>query len=353
MKNQTALLLTALLMSSAPAIASAADWKVTEVNGQVRIINQQSTRTAVAGAAVRPGEVVSTARSSRAVLVRGGDYMMVAPESRVRIAEPQTDGPLVQVVQDLGSALFKVEKKSAPHFAVRTPFLAAVVKGTTFSVNVSNEGASVQVVEGAVEVATLDGLSSRLITPGIIGMAPAGAAQITTEAEPPAPPAPETATPAPGAPDQAPAEASVPQVFEPQATGPIALEGPARGARRGAAPSVPEVSEARAPLAQITGGLIMGDATLGNPGVAAAVHEKLAEAGIEPRTPNANSNGGGNGDGNGNAGGNGNGNGSGNGNGGGNGNWNGNSGGNGNGNSGGNGNGNGGGNGNEIGRAHV
>src|SRR3546814_7909473 len=56
----------------------------------------------------------------------------------------------------------------SPHFGVQTPYLAAVVKGTTFSVTVDGTGASVQVVEGAVEVSTLDGGARDLILPGAI-----------------------------------------------------------------------------------------------------------------------------------------------------------------------------------------
>src|SRR3546814_14786860 len=62
--------------------------------------------------------------------------------------------------------VFSIKKKLTPHFGVQTPYLAAVVKGTTFSVTVDGTGASVQVVEGAVEVSTLDGGARDLILPG-------------------------------------------------------------------------------------------------------------------------------------------------------------------------------------------
>jgi hypothetical protein len=58
---------------------------------------------------------------------------------------------------------------------VNTPYLAAVVKGTTFSVTVTPAGASVQVTEGLVQVASLDGLASRFVSPGEIGMISASA----------------------------------------------------------------------------------------------------------------------------------------------------------------------------------
>src|SRR3546814_1605096 len=67
------------------------------------------------------------------------------------------------IVESAGNIVFSIKKKLTPHFGVQTPYLAAVVKGTTFSVTVDGTGASVQVVEGAVEVSTLDGGARDLI----------------------------------------------------------------------------------------------------------------------------------------------------------------------------------------------
>jgi FecR protein len=53
-----------------------------------------------------------------------------------------------------------------PHFIVDTPMLAAVVKGTTFTVVVDKDRSAVQVIEGAVEVAALDGGMSQLVAGG-------------------------------------------------------------------------------------------------------------------------------------------------------------------------------------------
>lgn len=66
----------------------------------------------------------------------------------------------------MGSLLFKVEKRASQHFEVETPYLAAVVKGTTFSVSVDGEASAVHVVEGAVEVKALATGQVGLIKPG-------------------------------------------------------------------------------------------------------------------------------------------------------------------------------------------
>ncbi len=167
-RSFTAALLIALL-STTSALAQAKAWRVTEIKGAVQIETNGVRRVANGPMQIAPGDVVTTGRDGRVVLTQGQDFVLVAPNSRLRIAEPKANG-LTQIFEDLGSAVFKIEKQSAPHFSVQTPYLAAVVKGTTFSVNVTNEGASVQVTEGAVQVSTLDGNATQLVTPGMIGM---------------------------------------------------------------------------------------------------------------------------------------------------------------------------------------
>jgi hypothetical protein len=119
--------------------------------------------------------IVAGARS-RAVLVRGRQYVVVSPNSRLRVsgAASNSTGNAVQMVIDAGSALFRVDRRETPHFGVQTPYLAAVVRGTTFNVSVNEAGATVQVTEGAVQVSTLDGGASDLILPGMIASVGAG-----------------------------------------------------------------------------------------------------------------------------------------------------------------------------------
>lgn len=166
----TALCLTAGLMCSTSAFAQAGPWLVSEKNGEVSIGQSGVTKSAIKGSALRVGDTVKTGIKGRVVLTRGEQYMVVAPNSHIRIANPQHDGPLTQVFSYLGSVLFKVDKRKTQHFEVKTPYMAAVVKGTTFNVVVGPEGSTVQVTEGAVEVATLDGGAIELLTPGNIGM---------------------------------------------------------------------------------------------------------------------------------------------------------------------------------------
>ncbi len=163
-------LIIAALLSSSAAYAGAPGWQVSEISGNVTVARKGVVKIAQRQTKLAAGDVIKTGPKGRAVLLRGGEYLVVSPASHIEIAEPATSGKVTQIIEYLGNVLFRIDKKETPHFGVKTPYMAAVVKGTTFSVSVSQEGTAVQVTEGAVEVSTLDGGASELVTPGVIGM---------------------------------------------------------------------------------------------------------------------------------------------------------------------------------------
>ena len=160
----------AAMMAAGTAHAGTPQWKLSESAGTVNILRAGVSKIAISGGSLAAGDVISTGKKSRAVLVRGQEYVVVSPNSRLRISEPKQSGGVVQFFEEIGNVLFRIDKKATPHFGVKTPYLAAVVKGTTFSVTVSETGTAVQVTEGAVQVSTLDGGASQLLSPGMIGI---------------------------------------------------------------------------------------------------------------------------------------------------------------------------------------
>jgi hypothetical protein len=184
-KNSTmrkALLIGAALAAIGGA-AHAADWKIVEMTGAVRV--------AAPGADAAPGRQgqtlpvgtsVTTFQGGRAVLDNGLQHIVVGPNSRMTLA-PEAAGGMARVMQDLGSVLFQVDKTGKPHFRVETPLLAAVVKGTTFTVDVQPQSDSVNVAEGLVEVRSNLGDLARDVPAGASGAvmrdAP-GAVQVMT-----------------------------------------------------------------------------------------------------------------------------------------------------------------------------
>jgi uncharacterized cupin superfamily protein len=142
-------------------------WTVSEISGEVRVMPLGGRAVALsAGDIVPAGAEVETAVAARLVLTRGESSITVAPASRLSLAEEPGAGLTTTIVQQLGTLLLRVNRKPQQHFEVRTPFLAAVVKGTTFTVSVDADGAAVHVVEGLVEVNDIDTGQTALVRPG-------------------------------------------------------------------------------------------------------------------------------------------------------------------------------------------
>ncbi|MFY8048447.1 MAG: FecR domain-containing protein, partial [Erythrobacter sp.] len=159
-----------LLFSGATAYAQDGPWAVSEAKGVVTVIDAKGQRPAKAGMQLASGATIRTDARASAVLVRGKEFVTLRQNAQLRIAPAVRERGVIQILQDYGSALFNIGKQPNPHFGVETPYLAAVVKGTTFVITVSPEGASLQVTEGAVETSTLDRGVSELIRPGAVAM---------------------------------------------------------------------------------------------------------------------------------------------------------------------------------------
>lgn len=158
----TALVVMATLWISTPAAmaGSATAWTITEMSGRVNIVRSGAAPVSLtSGDQLRPGDMIETAADSSAILVRNGESIVIAPNSRMGLPSTNNSGFATLILQQFGTLLLKVEKQQQQHFEVKTPYLAAVVKGTTFTVNVDAAGASVHVVEGLVQVANKTGMS--------------------------------------------------------------------------------------------------------------------------------------------------------------------------------------------------
>ncbi len=154
------------LSSSAASAGSSKAWTITEMSGRVNIVRSGAAPVALTmGDELGPGDMIETAADSGAILVRNGESIVVAPNSRMGLPAANDSGFATLILQQLGTLLLKVEKRPQRHFEVKTPYLVAIVKGTTFSVNVDSHGASVHVLEGAVEVANKTGMVA-LVHPG-------------------------------------------------------------------------------------------------------------------------------------------------------------------------------------------
>ncbi|MDO8324609.1 MAG: FecR family protein [Phenylobacterium sp.] len=149
--RRTALFFACSVLAFAAGSAQAAAWRLVEVNGTVRItVPGAEAAPARLNQTVPTGSSITTTLGARASLDNGLQQIVVGPNSRMTVA-PDAGG-FTRVMQDLGAVMFKVDKQKSPHFRVDTPLLAAIVKGTTFTVVVGPMSDAVNVAEGLVEV---------------------------------------------------------------------------------------------------------------------------------------------------------------------------------------------------------
>tara|TARA_R110002110_G_scaffold415612_3_gene651906 strand:+ start:107723 stop:108862 length:1140 start_codon:yes stop_codon:yes gene_type:complete len=349
-----AVMMTATFGSQATAASSDAPWKIQDVSGEARFLDQEKgAQAASAGTIMDAGDRVKTGADGRVVIARGEERITVSPSSEMGLPVENTGPYSTRILQNLGTILLKVQKQPNQHFEVQTPYMAAVVKGTTFTVSVGNKGAAVHVVEGAVQVADLAGQQVQLIRPG----------QTATRSSDSSAPVKVTGvgTAPAGKPDKAEVDspAAKPDAKSGDAKAAPGSRGNAAAAAKGGPKgrSGPKIAKALGNLnlnvAAATNGLATGPGKSANAGQGKGKSAaRSGGKGFAPATTRVPVNNlvaqatGNNGNGGGNGGGNANGNANGGGNGGGNANGNANGGGNGSGNGGGNGGGNGNGNGN-------
>lgn len=147
--------------------AFAQNWVVSKVSGKAWVsANGAAPAPLSTGMTVPQGSTISTGENGRAMLVQGHDAFVVGPKSSLSV-QAGTGAQRTTVLQRSGRVTFDVETQSAPHFTVETPFMAAVVKGTKFDVQVSSRGANVGVQRGRVQVADFATGQTTDITPGV------------------------------------------------------------------------------------------------------------------------------------------------------------------------------------------
>ncbi len=136
---------------AAPAFADG--WRIARSSGEVWVSSVGTNAILVStGGTIAERSTISTGPTGRAMLVRGRESIVVGPSTILTVAE---SGAFTTMIQIAGIAEFEVERQNVQHFAVETPLLAALVKGTHFVVTSSSHQAEVEVSRGIVEVTAL------------------------------------------------------------------------------------------------------------------------------------------------------------------------------------------------------
>ena len=157
----------ALVVSTSAFAGDDGIWSISKSSGEVWVTTSGAEQASLRQEdPLKPGDVIRTGRNGRVLLVRGEETILVSPNSVIGLPTEKKDGMSTTILQQAGSILLEVEKRNVKHFEVETPYLAAVVKGTHFSVTVNATSTSVNVERGQVEVSDFKTGQIAQILPG-------------------------------------------------------------------------------------------------------------------------------------------------------------------------------------------
>lgn len=141
-----------VLLASSSLAALAADWVAVKARGGVFLHQGGAWVPLDRGGIVPERTVLRTGPTGRVVLMRDEERIDLSQNTQIRIDERSGTSKYTIVYQDLGEATYDVEHQNVQHFEVLTAELAAVVKGTRFTVTTDEGDGSVRVRRGTVQV---------------------------------------------------------------------------------------------------------------------------------------------------------------------------------------------------------
>ena len=140
-----------LALLATPAFAD--DWQAAKLRGIVLQLVDNQWQPLQRGDIVSDTRVIRTTVSGHAEFTRGGETIDLEPNTQIQIFDKaHHQKPFTTVVQQFGTVSVEAQVQNVQHFAVETPYLAAVVKGTRFVVTANKTGGSVAVNRGHVAV---------------------------------------------------------------------------------------------------------------------------------------------------------------------------------------------------------
>jgi hypothetical protein len=150
LRNVATLAVVAWALASLPANAD--DWLAGKLRGSVVQLVDGQWQTLKRGMIVPDDRVVRTMAAGYVTFTRGAETLDLGPNTQIQIFDKGGKKPFTTVKEYFGSVAVEAEVRNVQHFAVQTPYLAAVVKGTRFVVKSGASGADVSVQRGHVAV---------------------------------------------------------------------------------------------------------------------------------------------------------------------------------------------------------
>jgi uncharacterized membrane protein YgcG len=154
-------------LALATSASSADEWVAERLRGGVFALENGQWVQLQRGDVVPDDRPVQTAADGRVSFTRGKERLDLGPGTQVQIFDVgASTQPYTTVRQYFGKVGVEAEVREVEHFAVETPYLAAVVKGTRFSVETTEGASRVDVERGEVSVSDNEGGQTASVAAG-------------------------------------------------------------------------------------------------------------------------------------------------------------------------------------------
>lgn len=146
--------------------AVAGDWLVVKLRGVALQQVEGAWVNLERGGVVSDDRTIRTLANARLELQREEETLELGPDTQINIVDRQGER-FTTVKQSFGELIVDAKARDVAHFAVQTPYIAAVVvKGTRFTVTTDSTGVSVKVSRGEVAVEDLAAHVRAVVTSG-------------------------------------------------------------------------------------------------------------------------------------------------------------------------------------------
>ena len=144
-----------ILLTGATA-SRADDWKIVSIQGEVLVNHNNHWNRLQTGDVVSDDSIIRSMPRGTALFTRDREKIVIAPNTEIQIVDRQGER-YTTVMEHFGTVGVEANVENVKHFEVRTPYVAAVVKGTIFGVHSDSHGGAVSVQRGVVGVSSSRG----------------------------------------------------------------------------------------------------------------------------------------------------------------------------------------------------
>jgi len=137
---------------------------ITRLSGEVKVFESGIAVVARLGTKLSAPARIETGANGSLRVEQASAVLDIGPNSVVLLPGESAAGKVEKVIQNLGRVLYSVGPRKSRSFAVQTPYLVSVVKGTVFSVAIEDGATAVSLLEGSVELLA-DGIEPVLLHP--------------------------------------------------------------------------------------------------------------------------------------------------------------------------------------------